>query len=57
MRTTITLDDDVAARMEQLRQSRHRSFRTRSVDAGRCFIESIVDVAEVLAITEGDAFK
>jgi hypothetical protein len=81
VRTTITLDDDVAAQIEQLRRSRRQSFkelvneilreglrqldkpaararfRTRSVDAGRCLIENVDDIAEVLAIAEGDAFK
>jgi Ribbon-helix-helix protein, copG family len=81
MRTTLTLDDDVAAMLEQLRRKRDASlkdlvndalrrglqdmaarpkprspFRTRSVDLGRVRIASIDNIAEVLAIGEGEAF-
>ena len=81
MRTTITLDDDVAVAIEDLRRARGQSlkevvnealrqglrqlgdpprstrFRTRSVDLGRCLIGNVDNVAEVLAIAEGEAFR
>lgn len=82
MRTTLTLDDDVAALLGELRRKRTASlktvvnealrrglqemrgppaqrppFRTRSVDLGRLLIDSIDNIAEVLAIAEGEDFK
>jgi hypothetical protein len=82
MRTTLTLDDDVAAALERLRKDqrrslkdltndllrqglaameaprkRRRAFRTRAVSLGRCRIGTIANVAEALAVAEGDAFK
>ena len=83
MRTTLTLDDDVAVKLERLRESRRTSlkalvndalrlglrgmeqspvpktkpFRTRSVSLGRCFFDNIDNVAEVIAIAEGDDYK
>ena len=82
MRTTLTLDDDVAAMLERLRKSREQSlkelvnealrhglkqmsirperrelFRTRCVDLGDCRTGSIDNVAEALAIAEGDSFR
>jgi hypothetical protein len=82
MRTTLTLDDDVAALLkrvlarrkeglkvvvnEALRQGlrqlgappeRKASYRTPSVDTGRCLLPNVDDVAEVLAVTEGDWHK
>lgn len=82
MRTTLSLDDDVAALVERARKARQlplkevvnaalrlglrqlaaphprrRPFRTRSVSLGRCLVGDIDDVAEVLAVAEGDAFK
>jgi Ribbon-helix-helix protein, copG family len=82
MRTTLTIDDDVAATLEQLRRSRDASlkdlinealrrglremstrakrrepFRTRSVDLGKPLLPNIDNVAEVLAVVEGEAFK
>jgi predicted transcriptional regulator len=82
MRTTLTLDDDVAAKLERLRKTREQSlkeivnealrhglkqmsarpkrrqpFRTHSVDLGHCRIGSIDNVAEALAVAEGDSFK
>lgn len=81
MRTTLTIDDDVAALLEHLRKKRSASlrdlvnealrkglqemaaapkqreqFRTRSVDLGQLRIASIDNIAEVLAIAEGEAF-
>lgn len=82
MRTTLTLDDDVAARLESLRISRNVSlkdlvnealreglrvmdsppperpaFETASVDLGRCRIQNVDNVAEALAIADGEAFR
>lgn len=41
MRTTLTLDDDVAARLEQLRQQRRLSFRTLVNDALRRGLDAL----------------
>ena len=82
MRTTLTLDDDVAAALERLRRSRQTSlkalvnealreglrqmrtrrgrrepFRTEAVSLGRLRIGSIDDVAEALAVAEGESFR
>jgi hypothetical protein len=82
MRTTLTLDDDVAAVLERLRRSsdvglkqivnealrrglnemsappkQRKPFRTRSVSLGKLKIPSIDNIAEVLAIAEGETFK
>ena len=83
MRTTLTLDDDVAAALEryrkgaklglkeavneamrrglaQLAQAKaapRKPYRTPSVDLGRCLVPSLDDVAEVLAVAEGEDFK
>jgi len=81
MRTTITLEDDVAASLKRLGKARRlklnalvnlalregimglmapvkkRSvFQTRSVDLGPSRIANVDNVAEVLAITEGESF-
>jgi hypothetical protein len=81
MRTTLTIDDDVTATLEQLRKKRdaslkdlinealrrglrdmatrpkpRRPFRTRSVDLGRIRIASVDNIAEVLAVAEGERF-
>jgi hypothetical protein len=82
MRTTLTIDDDVAAMLEQLRRDREislkdlindalrrgllemnappkrrRPYHTPSVDLGTPRIPNIDNIAEVLAIIEGEAFK
>ena len=82
MRTTLTLEPDVAAlaqRMQKahgcsfkalvnqaLRQGlrgmetpseRSASYRTPSVDLGQCLVGSIDDVAEALAVAEGEGFR
>jgi hypothetical protein len=82
MRTTLTLDDDVAARIERLRKTRKQSlkrlvnealreglkqlatpqrkrapFRTEAVDLGRCLIGNVDNVAEALAVAEGESFR
>jgi Arc/MetJ-type ribon-helix-helix transcriptional regulator len=82
MRTTLTLDKDVAAIIERLRKTkrqslkevinealreglkhtaaprrRQRTFRTDSVDLGRCLQGNVDNVAEVLAVTESESFR
>lgn len=82
MRTTLTLDDDVAAKIERLRKTRNQGlkdlvnealreglkhlsapppkrapFRTKSVDLGRCLLGNVDNVAEVVAIAEGEHFR
>ncbi len=82
MRTTLTLDDDVAALLTRARRTRKaplkrvvndalraglrelvtppapvRPFVTRSVSLGRCLVGSIDDVAEALAVAEGESFR
>ena len=83
MRTTLTLDKDVAVTLERLRKARkaslnkivnealrqglprmaappaapRRPFRTRTLSLGRCLVGNIDNVAEVLAIAEGERFK
>lgn len=81
MRTTLTLDTDVAAVIERLRKDRQQSlkdlvnealreglkqmegpprqrqpFATGTADLGRCRLGSVDNVAEVLAVTEGESF-
>jgi hypothetical protein len=81
MRTTLSLDDDVAASLERLRKAREISFkeavnqalrqglremtisarprkpyRTPSASLGRCLQPSLDDVAEVLAVAEGEDY-
>ena len=83
MRTTLTLDKDVAAIIARLRRTkrqtlkaivnealraglkhtasprrlRQRTFRTDSVDLGRCLQGNVDNVAEVLAVTESESFR
>jgi hypothetical protein len=82
MRTTLTIDPDIAAVLKRLRKTRDArlkdlindalrrglremsdppkkrgSFRTQSIDLGRSKIGSIANVAEALAIAEGEGFK
>jgi hypothetical protein len=82
MRTTLTIDEDVAVMLERLRRKREASlkdlinealrrglrdmntppkqqkpYRTPSVDLGTPRIPNIDNIAEVLAIIEGEAFK
>jgi hypothetical protein len=82
MRTTLSLDDDVAALLNRVRERhsmslkqavnealrqglqqmaapplRREPYRTPSVDVGRCLVPSIDDVAEVLALSEGEAYR
>jgi hypothetical protein len=82
MRTTLTLDDDVASLLKRLHKARGGRFKdlvnealreglrylttprrkpppfqTRSVDLGRCFLGNVDNVAEVLAIAEGESYR
>ena len=82
MRTTLTLDDDVAAILRRLLKARGKSlkalvnealraglrqivsprrgrklFQTASADLGPCLLGSIDNVAEVLAVVEGESRK
>ncbi len=82
MRTTLSLDEDVAALLERARMETKASFkevvnqalrqglrqiaapvkarkpyRTPSVSLGRCLQGSVDDVADVLAVAEGEDFK
>jgi hypothetical protein len=82
MRTTLTLDEDVAVLLkrvlarrpdglkavvnEALRHGlrrigappeRREVYETPSVDTGRCLLPNVDDIAEVLAIAEGDWHK
>lgn len=82
MRTTLSLDDDVAALLARIRRARQvrlkelvnealraglrqmsapprrrKPYRTRTVSLGRCLAGSLDDVAEALAIAEGESFK
>ena len=82
MRTTLTIDDDVAAELERLRRTRDASlkdvvndalrrglqdmksppkkrkpFRTPTFDPGGVLIDNVDNVAEVLALIEGEAFR
>jgi hypothetical protein len=82
MRTTVTLDDDVAASLKRLNQRRrmkfkelinlalreglkHMSaapkkrsyFRTQAVNLGRCRTSNLDNIAEILAVAEGESFK
>lgn len=82
MRTTLTLDDDVAATLERLRRTREASlkelinealrrglqemsarpkrrgtFRTTAVSLGQPRIASLDNVADALAVAEGEAFR
>jgi hypothetical protein len=82
MRTTLSLDDDVAAQLERVRRSRGgrlkdtvnaalreglqrleqppartRRSHTRVVSLGKPRVGAVDNVAEVLAVAEGDAFR
>jgi hypothetical protein len=82
MRTTLTIDDDVAVQLERLRRrgdaslkdlinealrrglrdmnapSKPRApFRTQTFDAGPPLLNNLDNIAEVLAIIEGEAYK
>ncbi len=82
MRTTLSLDDDVAALLRRALSRRNeplkkvvnealreglpklmgprparKPYRTRPMKLGRCLVGSIDDIAEVLAIGEGEQYK
>jgi hypothetical protein len=83
MRTTLSLDKDVAAALERLRRSRRsslkrlvnealrqglarmnapapaprRPFRTQPLSLGPCLVGNVDNIAEVLAVAEGETFK
>ncbi len=82
MRTTLTLDEDVAAVVERLRRDRDAKlkdivnealreglkhmtaprrkqarFRTTTADLGRCLLSNVDNVAEALAVAEGETFR
>jgi hypothetical protein len=81
MRTTLTIDPDIAVQLERLRKERnaslkslvnealrqglkrlvieprHKPFRTKTFDAGPPLIENIDNIAEVLALIEGESFR
>ncbi|MBX9944261.1 MAG: hypothetical protein K2Y40_09300 [Reyranella sp.] len=82
MRTTLTLDPDVAARLKRLRQRRDAGLKevvndvlreglrsleekprtrrkawTKPLDLGESLIGPLDNVAEALAIAEGEAFR
>jgi hypothetical protein len=82
MRTTLTLDDDVAATIGRVRERRNLSLKgvvnealrrglremeedaphrpvysTEPVSLGGCLIGSLDDVAEALAVGEGEDFR
>ena len=82
MRTTLTLDQDVAATLRRVREKRkltlkgavnealrrglremeedspmEESYSTESVSLGGCLMGSLDDVAEALAVSEGEDFR
>jgi hypothetical protein len=82
MRTTLTLESDVAVQLERLRKARKttlkalvnealraglqqlaaplprkKPYRTPSVSVGGCLVDSLDNVAEVLALAEGEDYK
>jgi hypothetical protein len=81
MRTTLTLDPDVALLLQRLCQERQVSFKhlinqalreglrqletpapatpfhTPTAALGRCLLGSLDDIAEALALAEGEAFQ
>jgi len=82
MRTTLTLDDDVALQLDRLASDRRvtlktvvnealrrclreiseprgttTGYATPEVVLGRCFLDGLDDVSEVLAAIEGETFR
>jgi len=82
MRTTITIEDDVAASLKRFGKGRglkfkdlvnlalreglkslatpakkRKTFQTRSADLGSCRTANVDNIAEVLAVAEGESFK
>jgi hypothetical protein len=82
MRTTLTIDDDVAVQLDRLRrqndvgfkdlvndvlrrglremsapQKKRKPFRTVPHNGGKPLIDNIDNIAEVLALIEGETYK
>lgn len=82
MRTTLSLDDDVAALIKKARKATKASlkevinaglreglvklttpstprqkFQTHAVHLGRCYLPSLDNVGEILAVIEGEQYK
>jgi Arc/MetJ family transcription regulator len=71
MRTTLSLDDDVAARIEQLRRVLDKPLKElvnealrrgligmdEARDLGRCRLPNVDDVASALAAAEGEGYR
>lgn len=82
MRTTLSLDDDVAALLARAQKARkaglkevvndalrhglpemikptprHARFETKTASLGKCRLGNLDDVAEALAIAEGETFR
>jgi len=82
VRTTLTLDDDVAALLRQVRKTKKArlkevvnealreglarlaaprksrgAYRTPEASLGRCLLGNLDDVAEALAVAEGERFR
>jgi len=82
MRTTLSLDDDVAASLERIRKSEEapfkdvvnaalrlglaamekqpqpcQPFRTKTVSLGKSYLPNLDNIADVLAIAEGEQHK
>jgi hypothetical protein len=82
MRTTLSLDDDVARLLERARRRRGISLKqlvnealreglarleaprtprkrhaTKAVSLGRCLLDNVDDVAEALAVADGERFR
>ncbi|MCX6359619.1 MAG: hypothetical protein NT029_07435 [Armatimonadetes bacterium] len=72
MRTTLTLDDDVAAMVagyqkrtgarakrivNEAPDSSTGQYRVQPVTLGRCLLPGLDDVTDALASTEGDGFR
>jgi hypothetical protein len=82
MRTTLTLDEDVAVMVKRLRKARGDSFKgivnaalreglkqmaaparrraafhTQAADLGRCLVGGVDNVADALALADGESFR
>ena len=82
MRTTLTIEDDVAVQLQRLREQHKVSlkqavndllraglaeaerrarprepYRTPTVSLGRCLVGNVDNVADTLAVAEGEAFR
>ena len=82
MRTTLTIDDDIAVMLERLQKAKQLSlkvavnqvlrvglqqletkplarprFETKILSSSPCLLDNVDNIAEVLAIAEGEAYK